>query len=120
MQNNMQYVDANLYIIKFRQLQSRALGLVRTYMLNLLKQSVATVEQAVKSAGGPSCIDDSTYTSILCVKFRANARELKSMLEKMVARCKSNGSKEYDNLLDDCFRLYCEQRLILVSPVILL
>ncbi|KAG0609641.1 hypothetical protein M758_7G002800 [Ceratodon purpureus] len=46
--NNPQYADSSVYLVKFKQLQSRALGMVRTHVLNVLRNASLQVQTAVK------------------------------------------------------------------------
>ncbi|KAG1657780.1 hypothetical protein FOA52_012858 [Chlamydomonas sp. UWO 241] len=52
---NPQYADSSTYMTKFRQLQARAMGSVRSKVQAVLKAAAAQVEAAVKdAASGPS------------------------------------------------------------------
>lgn len=51
---NPQYADAVAYASKFRQLHSRALGLVRGRVQTILRQAAQTVQAAVTEAAGQS------------------------------------------------------------------
>ncbi|KAI3705956.1 hypothetical protein L1987_76206 [Smallanthus sonchifolius] len=44
-ENNPQYAESNVYLLKFRQLQSRALGMIRAHVLSVLKSSTSQVCQ---------------------------------------------------------------------------
>ncbi|CAI6000927.1 unnamed protein product [Closterium sp. NIES-65] len=176
--SNLQYADANIYLVKFRQLQSRALGMVRSHVLSVLRaaanqsnsspllallhstsppsypffpllslpfsspsfplppfprspfppfsppppQSACQVLAAMKESGVPlgargsgGGISEGAETSLLYVRFKAAAGELKPLMEEMEGRA---SRREYSQLLSDCHTIYCEQRLALVQPVV--
>ncbi|KAK4391914.1 Conserved oligomeric Golgi complex subunit [Sesamum angolense] len=80
-ESNPQYAECNVYLVKFRQLQSRALGMIRTHVLSVLKNT---------------------------------SSQLKPVLEEIESR---KPRKEYVQLLTECHKLYCEQRLSLVRGI---
>ncbi|KAL3677978.1 hypothetical protein R1sor_020934 [Riccia sorocarpa] len=116
--NNPQYADSAVYLVKFRQLQSRALGMVRTHVLSVLRSASTQVQTAIKdSLGGNSrtSLSEGAETSVLYVRFKAAASELKVLMEELESR---GSRKEYAQILTDCHTLYCEQRLSLVQGVV--
>ncbi|CAI5498530.1 unnamed protein product, partial [Closterium sp. Naga37s-1] len=120
--SNLQYADANIYLVKFRQLQSRALGMVRSHVLSVLRAAANQVLAAMKESGVPlgargsgGSISEGAETSLLYVRFKAAAGELKPLMEEMEGRA---SRREYSQLLSDCHTIYCEQRLALVQPVV--
>eukprot|EP00271_Cylindrocystis_brebissonii_P007614 TRINITY_DN21191_c0_g1_i1.p1 TRINITY_DN21191_c0_g1~~TRINITY_DN21191_c0_g1_i1.p1 ORF type:complete len:848 (+),score=186.53 TRINITY_DN21191_c0_g1_i1:421-2964(+) len=141
--SNLQYKDSDVYLKKFRHLQSRALGMVRSHALSVLRTASAQVHAAIREnigaaasaaaaaagagaaaaavsvTGGPSVvqltISEGAETSLLYVRFKAAAGELKALMEEMEARA---GRREYAQLLNDCHTVYCEQRLSLVQGVV--
>lgn len=119
--SNLQYADSNVYLVKFRQLQSRALGMVRSHVLSVLRSASGQVQGAmrdsagVSSSGGHVTISEGAETSLLYVRFKAAAGELKGLMEEMEHRTMR---KEYTQLLSDCHTVYCEQRLGLVQGVV--
>ena len=72
------------------------------------KENVANAKDAGKLAQGAE-------TSILNVRFRASAPELKSLMEEMERQA---NRKEYKQLLRDCLTLYCESRLLLLGDIV--
>ncbi|KAH7331555.1 hypothetical protein KP509_20G040200 [Ceratopteris richardii] len=115
--NNPQYADSGVYGVKFRQLQSRALSMVRTYVLGVLKAAAQQVQAGVKesSVNGKVVMSEAAETSILYVRFKAAANEIKPLMEEIESR---KSKAEYAQILADCHSLYCEQRLILVRQVV--
>eukprot|EP00854_Cymbomonas_tetramitiformis_P013448 gene13448-15892_t len=76
--SNPHYADAAAYALKFRQLQSRALGSVRAHVLTVLKQATAKVLTAAgadpASTEAPTIVvAEGSETSLLYVRFRAAA-----------------------------------------------
>merc|ERR1711915_1161394 len=68
--NNPQYADSGVYLVKFRQLQSRALGMVRSHVLSVLKNAASQVQIAIKeNASGKAAISEGAETSVLYVRF---------------------------------------------------
>lgn len=109
--SNPQYADAATYAVKFRQLQTRALGAVRTHVLGVLKKATAHVKAAAMEE--QSAADgEGGETLLLYVRFRTAAPDLKTLMEEMEARA---NRKEYAQLLGDCHAMFCEQRLALLQ-----
>ncbi|KAJ0442772.1 putative oligomeric Golgi complex, subunit 3, cullin repeat-like-containing domain superfamily [Helianthus annuus] len=115
-ENNPQYAESNVYLVKFRQLQSRALGMIRAHVLSVLKSSTSQVQTALRGSGGSkSAISEGVEASIIYVRFKAAASELKPILEEIERR---SSRKEYVQLLSECHKIYCEQRLSLVKGIV--
>ncbi|KAL8233145.1 hypothetical protein R6Q57_002923 [Mikania cordata] len=114
-ENNPQYAESNVYLVKFRQLQSRALGMIRAHVLSVLKSSTSQVQTALRGSGGSkSAVSEGVEASIIYVRFKAAASELKPILEEIERR---SSRKEYVQLLTECHKIYCEQRLSLVCQL---
>ncbi|CAH1446547.1 unnamed protein product [Lactuca virosa] len=115
-ENNPQYAESNVYLVKFRQLQSRALGMIRARVLSVLKSSTSQVQTALKGSGGnKATVSEGVEASIIYVRFKAAASELKPVLEEIERR---SSRKEYVQILSECHRIYCEQRLSLVKGIV--
>uniref|UniRef100_A0A0D6R7B6 Conserved oligomeric Golgi complex subunit 3 n=1 Tax=Araucaria cunninghamii TaxID=56994 RepID=A0A0D6R7B6_ARACU len=114
--NNPQYADSGIYLVKFRQLQSRALGMVRSHVLSVLKNAASQVQLAIReSAIGRTAISEGAETAVLYVRFKAASNEMKPVMEEIESR---SSRKEYAQILTDCHTLYCEQRLTLVKGIV--
>ena len=118
--NNPQYADSSVYLVKFKQLQSRALGMVRTHVQNVLRNASLQVQTAVKenstlAGSGKLAITEGAETTVLYVKFKAAASDLKTLMQEIENR---SSRKEYSQVLADLTSLYCEQRLSLVQGVV--
>ncbi|KAI3807907.1 hypothetical protein L1987_23844 [Smallanthus sonchifolius] len=115
-ENNPQYAESNVYLVKFRQLQSRALGMIRAHVLSVLKTSTSQVQSALRASGGnKAAVSEGVEASIIYVRFKAAASELKPVLEEIERR---SSRKEYVQILSECHRIYCEQRLSLVKGIV--
>ncbi|KAL4178866.1 hypothetical protein AMTRI_Chr13g84320 [Amborella trichopoda] len=115
-ESNPQYAESSVYLVKFRQLQSRALGMVRSHVVSVLKSAASQVNIALRDSGhGKSALSEGVEASVLYVRFKAAASELKAVLEEIESR---SSRKEYAQALAECHRLYCEQRLSLVKGIV--
>ncbi|XP_037491030.1 conserved oligomeric Golgi complex subunit 3 isoform X2 [Jatropha curcas] len=116
-ESNPQYAESNVYLLKFRQLQSRALGMIRSHVLSVLKGASSQVQTAIRSAGGnKASVSEGVEASVIYVRFKAAANELKPILEEIESR---SSRKEYAQILSECHKLYCEQRLSFVKGIVL-
>lgn len=128
---NPQYADSATYINKFRQLQGRALGTVKTKVQQVLKQAIQQVMSAVQEAaqtGNNSTIKgkgsqgtlpvlaEGSEVPMLYVRFRAAAEpNLKGLFREVESRA---NRPEYVRLLTECQTVYAQARLQLVSPFV--
>ncbi|XP_022159148.1 conserved oligomeric Golgi complex subunit 3 isoform X2 [Momordica charantia] len=115
-ESNPQYAESNVYLLKFRQLQSRALGMIRFHVVSVLKSASSQVQAAMRSSSGSNtAVSEGVEASFIYVRFEAAAEELKTMLEEIESR---STRKEYIEILAECHRLYCEQRLSLIKNIV--
>ncbi|KOM33315.1 hypothetical protein LR48_Vigan01g287100 [Vigna angularis] len=115
-ESNPQYAESSVYLLKFRQLQSRALGMMRSHVLAVLKGASSQVQEAIRGSGGDKAsISEGVEASVIYVRFKAAASELKPLLEEIESR---SSRKEYGQILAECHRLYCEQRLSLIRGIV--
>lgn len=115
-EGNPQYAESSVYLLKFRQLQSRALGMIRSHVLSVLKSASSQVQAAIWSSGGSkTSVSEGVEASLIYVRFKAAASELKPVLEEIESR---SSKKEYVQILEECHKLYCEQRLSLVKGIV--
>ncbi|XP_019443675.1 PREDICTED: conserved oligomeric Golgi complex subunit 3 [Lupinus angustifolius] len=114
-ESNPQYAESSVYLVKFRQLQSRALGMMRSYVLAVLKGASSQVQEAIRGSGGGKAVSEGVEASVIYVRFKAAASELKPLLEEIESR---SSRKEYGQILVECHRLYCEQRLSLIRGIV--
>lgn len=109
-----QYMDSAAYVARFRHLQFRTLSAVRSYVANGLKRAKQQVFE-VLSKNGNLVVADGSETSLLYVRFKASAPELKSTMEEMEHRV---DLPEYSKLVIDCLSYYFDTRLTLIRPTV--
>ncbi|PIA43267.1 hypothetical protein AQUCO_02000593v1 [Aquilegia coerulea] len=112
-ERNPQYAESSVYLVKFRQLQSRALGMIRSHVLSVLKSASSQVLAVIRGNG--AAVSEGVEASVIYVRFKAAASELKPVLMEIESR---SSRKEYAQVLAECHRLYCEQRLSLVKGIV--
>ncbi|KAL0825736.1 hypothetical protein Bca101_049413 [Brassica carinata] len=94
-ESNPQYAESSVYLLKFRQLQ---------------------VQAAFRGTdGNKASVSEGVEASVIYVRFKAAASELKPVLEEIESR---SARKEYVQILAECHRLYCDQRLSLVKGIV--
>ncbi|XP_023539647.1 conserved oligomeric Golgi complex subunit 3 [Cucurbita pepo subsp. pepo] len=115
-ESNPQYAESNVYLLKFRQLQSRALGMIRFHVVSVLKSASSQVQAAMRSSSGSNnAVSEGVEASFIYVRFEAAAAELKPVLEEIESR---STRKDYIEILAECHRLYCEQRFSLIKNIV--
>lgn len=115
-ESNPQYAESSVYLVKFRQLQSRALSMIRSHIHSVLKNASSQVNGAIRTSGGSkAAVSEGVEASVIYVRFKAAASELKVVLGEIESR---STRKEYSQLLAECHKLYCEQRLSLLKGIV--
>ncbi|XP_015696109.1 conserved oligomeric Golgi complex subunit 3 isoform X2 [Oryza brachyantha] len=115
-ENNPQYAESAVYLVKFRQLQSRALGMIRSHVLSILKAASSQVQAAIRGSGtAKNIVTEGVEASLIYVRFKAAASELKPILGEIESR---SSRKEYTQILSECHSLFCEQRLYLIRGMV--
>lgn len=115
-ESNPQYAESSVYLLKFRQLQSRALGMIRFHVVSVLKSASSQVQAAMRSSSGSNnAVSEGVEASFIYVRFEAAAAELKPVLEEIESR---STRKDYIEILAECHRLYCEQRFSLIKNIV--
>ncbi|XP_019645031.1 PREDICTED: conserved oligomeric Golgi complex subunit 3-like [Branchiostoma belcheri] len=104
------FAECDVYLARFRQCLSKALNLIKTYVVNLLQQASQQVQPKGKDSQGPS---DNAFT-LYYGKFRTNAPRVKLLMEQIEDRI--DRSPEYQQLLNDCHQCYFNQRQLLLGP----
>ncbi|XBI09984.1 hypothetical protein VPH35_137396 [Triticum aestivum] len=115
-ENNPLYAESAVYLVKFRQLQSRALGMIRSHVLSTLKAASSQVQAAIRGSGsGKNAVTEGVEASLIYVRFKAAAGELKPVFNEIESR---SSKKEYAQVLSECHSLFCEQRLYLIRGMV--
>ncbi|KAM1098295.1 hypothetical protein ACFX19_015827 [Malus domestica] len=87
--------------------------MIRYHVPSILKGASSQVQTAIRGSGGNNAsVSEGVEASVIYVRFKAAASELKPVLEEIESRA---SRKEYTQILTECHKLYCEQRLSLVS-----
>ncbi|KAG5554588.1 hypothetical protein RHGRI_012227 [Rhododendron griersonianum] len=74
------------------------------------------VQAAIRSSSDSNmAVSEGVEASVIYVRFKAAASELKPVLEEIERR---SPRKEYVQILAECHKLYCEQRLSLVKGIV--
>ncbi|KAG5565305.1 hypothetical protein RHGRI_001262 [Rhododendron griersonianum] len=74
------------------------------------------VQAAIRSSSDSNmAVSEGVEASVIYVRFKATASELKPVLEEIERR---SPRKEYVQILAECHKLYCEQRLSLVKGIV--
>ncbi|TTH08274.1 Conserved oligomeric Golgi complex subunit 3 [Bagarius yarrelli] len=106
------FKDYPVYLTKFRQCLSKALHLLKTHIINTLKN---LTNQLIKRDPAATANTDNAFT-LYYVKFRAAAPKLKTLIEQVERR--SEKIPEYQQLLDNVHQCYLDQRDVLLAPTI--
>ncbi|KAL9679014.1 hypothetical protein QQ045_016867 [Rhodiola kirilowii] len=115
-ESNPQYAESSVYLVKFRQIQSHALGMIRSHVLSVFKSTTSQVLGAIRSSSGSNTtVSEGVEASVIYVRFKAAASELKPVLVEIESRA---SRKECGQLLAECHKLYCEQRLSLIRGIV--
>nr|PNR40884.1 hypothetical protein PHYPA_018287 [Physcomitrium patens] len=119
-ENNPQYTDSSVYLVKFKRLQIVALEMIRAYVLNVLRNASSLVQASVKEnstqdGSGRIAIAEGAETLVLYVRFKAAANDLKTLIPEIEKRASQN---RYSEFLTSLTSLYCEQRLAVAQGVI--
>ena len=110
MQQHQDYKDATVYLAKFDLALSKALGLVRTYIVGVFKSVSESIVQAQKA----SVLE--THPSVYYGKFKSQGCKVKTILEELEQRALKN--HEFSALLSDCHLSYFQQRITLIMPML--
>lgn len=92
---NPSYQESRLYLMKFQQLQTRGLTMVKSYIV-----------ASLRSIGNKTQNNDDFETRAY-IKFRALASTIRPLCEEIESRIQK---REYKSLLSDCHYCYFQQR----------
>ncbi|BBH08158.1 sec34-like family protein [Prunus dulcis] len=85
-ESNPQYAESSVYLLKFRQLQSRALGMIRSHVLSVLKGASSQVQAAIRSSGGSKAsVSEGVEASVIYVRFKAAASEVRGIVHQRIS-----------------------------------
>lgn len=106
------YRENRIYLLKFRQLQTRGLSMIKSYLVaslrNLSKQIQSNSSPspiALRSSNNPE--DHEEFENKVYLKFKQLATSLRPLCLEIEKRVEQ---KEYQSLLSDCHYCYFQQR----------
>ncbi|TPX56813.1 hypothetical protein PhCBS80983_g04242 [Powellomyces hirtus] len=115
-QAHMQYRDAELYLMRFRQCMTRGLTLIKMHFVRTMRATLADVKEKIANRGPKDPLTPNMQLSLFYVKFRALAPSLRFLLAQLEARCENH--PEYYALLGDCLSTYFQVRQNILDPYI--
>ena len=104
------YKEATVYLAKFNLALSKALSMIRTYIVSVFKAASESVSQGTKASNLDS------HPSIFYGKFKSYGSKVKIILEELEQRALK--TQEFGTLLYDCHLSYFQQRITLIMPMI--
>ena len=125
-ERHLHYKEADAYLVRFRQLQARGFALVRAYAQKSLGEAVDAARSesqgglpAGDATGGASTVDTDGFADATALakhreRFGSALKGLQNLLRQMAIQAKEKS--EYRQLLEDCFWMYAEHRMALLTP----
>ncbi|XP_057302069.1 conserved oligomeric Golgi complex subunit 3-like [Hydractinia symbiolongicarpus] len=111
-----EYKESSVYGARFKQCLTQALGLVKQYVINILRNASNQALAALHKDNQPAMnFTDSSYTA-LYGKFKTQSMRVKNIMEQIEERSENNA--EYESLISDCQQCYLEYRWQLISPFV--
>nr|XP_018668391.1 conserved oligomeric Golgi complex subunit 3 [Ciona intestinalis] len=120
MQAHPAYKDSAEYVIKYKTCLTKALGMIKLYVVNSLestKQAILNRKSggdAGQSVGSEAFGSGNDAFTLYYGKFRTNAPKIKALMEQIEQR--SVCSQEYQQIVVDIHQCYFTQRETLLSP----
>ncbi|TPX32254.1 hypothetical protein SmJEL517_g04569 [Synchytrium microbalum] len=115
-QSNLNYKDAELFLMRFRQCMTRGMSLVKLHIVNTLRGLQTDVRDRLANRPPNEVLPASLHTSLFYVKFKTVAPRLKALVAEIESRVPSH--KEYHSLLQDCYNAFFQVRASLLGPQI--
>ncbi|KAJ3010421.1 Golgi transport complex subunit 3 [Thoreauomyces humboldtii] len=115
-QSHMQYRDAELYLMRFRQCMTRGLTLIKMHFVHIMRATLADIKEKIANRGAKDLLTPNLQLSLFYVKFRSLSPGLRFLLAQLEARCENH--PEYYALLGDCLATYFSVRQLLLDPYI--
>ena len=120
MQTHPQQKESQTYLARYRQLLTRALTLLRTQFVGLLRETTREVAQRIADKQ----LNDTTISSLLYAKFRLHASEMRALGIEIQKRtslpvdAESEGESEYQSLMDELHTAFATCRARLMLPLV--
>eukprot|EP00042_Codosiga_hollandica_P030473 m.177160 g.177160 ORF g.177160 m.177160 type:complete len:762 (-) comp53367_c0_seq2:46-2331(-) len=109
--SHMQYKDSAVYLLRYRQCQSKALSMIKVFVTNTLRNATQQVASQVQQGSD----SDQSFT-LYYGKFRTHAPRIKALMEDIERRAAKNG--DYLSIMEDCYSCYYAQRAALLLPCV--
>ncbi|KAJ6233817.1 conserved oligomeric golgi complex component 3 [Anaeramoeba flamelloides] len=116
-EKNPSFVDSQMYLVKFEQLQTRALVFIKNHFSKVIKTTTSQVANYIKNLGqlSETSITKPSEVSVFYVRFSTIAPKLKQYISQIEIR---NNRKDSQLLLKDCKSIYVQSRInLLYLPV---
>ncbi|KXS13586.1 Sec34-domain-containing protein [Gonapodya prolifera JEL478] len=117
MEAHANYLEADLYRLRFRQCLTRSMSMIKLQFLSEIQKLVssdgARLGTTVASSRPTSDIQGPSEDLHIYLKFRASAMRLRPLIQELERRVPSN--KEYLSLLRECYATYFSVRLAQIT-----
>ncbi|GAA5865630.1 hypothetical protein JCM3774_002078 [Rhodotorula dairenensis] len=107
------FVDQEIYTIRFQQCLTRAMTLIKMYFVSTVRRIAAQVQD--KMAGKD--LSETAQNALLYSKFSSAAPTLRILLFELEKRARSDPA-EYSSLLSECYSTWFHARTQLLSPLL--
>ncbi|GBP13312.1 Conserved oligomeric Golgi complex subunit 3 [Eumeta japonica] len=108
MKINGKFKEAHVYQIKYRHLQSRAISLIRSYVIHILNHATEQVLTPIDDYESTDTESIDTAYAVYFGKFQAAAPKLQYVIKEIEKRAETN--EDYASLLSDVQREYSTRR----------
>ncbi|ORX59004.1 Sec34-domain-containing protein [Hesseltinella vesiculosa] len=116
MNDHLNYHDAELYLMRFRQCLTRGMTLIKMYAITAIKNvGYESYKQIMSQASDPT-ITLSKQTTLFLVKFKGMAAKIKTLTDQLEKRGRDH--KEYHDLYKEIVHVYIQTRQQVLSPII--
>ncbi|KAI8068296.1 Sec34-like family-domain-containing protein [Gongronella butleri] len=116
MTDHLNYRDAELYLMRFRQCLTRGMTLIKMYAITTIKNLGYETYKQIMGPAADQSMTLSKQTTLFQVKFRAIASSIKSLTDQVEKR--GRGHKEYHDLYKEIIHVYIQTRQQVLSPII--
>ncbi|XP_015609408.1 conserved oligomeric Golgi complex subunit 3 [Cephus cinctus] len=112
-QNNPTFKESNIYLVKYRHCQSKAITLMQHYIFNLLSNATKSILNP-KETGNMKMENTDAALALFYGRFQTILPKVKLIIEQI--ETKSYKRQEYDSLLLECHQYYLTQRGLVLGP----
>ena len=112
MQANPSFKESNVYLVKYRHCQSKAISLIQQYIFNSFNKATDSILNP-KDTGSIQEGSDATL-ALFYGRFQTILPKVRPVIEQVESR--SYKRQEYDSLLGECHQHYLNQRGLVLGP----